>query len=145
MSFASISTIIAVFENIISCTIDLTGFSRRKSSVINAVLIALLSLPCVFGFNLLSSFTPLGTGTTILDLEDFIVSNLLLPIGSIVYLMFCVSRFGWGFKNFRKEANTGKGVKLPKWIRPYMTYILPVIILILFVQGIVSTVMKAIS
>ena len=135
MLFAAASTIIAVFENIISFAMDLTGCSRGKAVAVNVVVIILLSLPCVFGFNLLSGFQPLGAGSTILDLEDFIVSNNLLPLGSLVYLLFCTSRYGWGWKNFRKEANAGTGIKFPKWSRIYVSYILPLIVLFIFVQG----------
>ena len=135
MFFAAASTIIAVFENIISFAMDLTGCSRGKAVAVNLVVIILLSLPCVFGFNLLSGFQPLGAGSTILDLEDFIVSNNLLPLGSLVYLLFCTSRYGWGWKNFRKEANAGTGIKFPKWSRIYVSYILPLIVLFIFVQG----------
>ena len=135
LSFAALTTIIAVFENIISFAMDLTGCSRGKAVAVNLVVIILLSLPCVFGFNLLSGFQPLGAGSTILDLEDFIVSNNLLPLGSLVYLLFCTSRYGWGWKNFRKEANAGTGIKFPKWSRIYVSYILPLIVLFIFVQG----------
>ena len=135
LSCAALTTIIAVFENIISFAMDLTGCSRGKAVAVNLVVIILLSLPCVFGFNLLSGFQPLGAGSTILDLEDFIVSNNLLPLGSLVYLLFCTSRYGWGWKNFRKEANAGTGIKFPKWSRIYVSYILPLIVLFIFVQG----------
>ena len=138
MSFASLSTIIAVFENIVSFGIDLWGWSRKKAVVVNIIVIILLSLPCVFGFNLLSGIQPLGSGSTILDLEDFIVSNNLLPLGSLVYLLFCTRRYGWGWKNFLSEANTGKGIRFPKWIRIYVTFILPLIIIAVFVQGYIS-------
>ena len=135
MSFAALSTVIAVFENILSCFMDLTGLSRKKSAVINAVLMIILSLPCVLGFNVLSGINPLGAGTNIMDLEDFFVSNIFLPIGSLVYLLFCTSRVGWGWKSFTEEANTGKGIKMPNAIRFYVTYILPVIIVIIFLVG----------
>ncbi len=138
MSFAALSTVIAVFENIISFAIDLWGWSRKKAVLINIILIIALSLPCVLGFNLWSSFEPLGAGSNIMDLEDFIVSNNLLPLGSLVYLFFCVSRYGWGWDNFMLEVNSGKGMKFPKWIRGYVTYVLPIIVLFLFVQGYVS-------
>ena len=138
MLFAAASTIIAVFENIISFAIDLTGCSRKKAVVINLFVIIILSLPCILGFNVLSGFTPFGAGSNVLDLEDFIVSNNLLPLGSLVYLLFCTSRYGWGFKKFTDEANTGKGVKFPKWARIYVSYILPLIVLFIFVQGYVS-------
>lgn len=135
MSFAALSTIIAVFENIVSFGMDLWGWSRKKTVVVNIFLVILLSLPCVLGFNLLSGFAPLGAGTNVLDLEDFIVSNNLLPLGSLVYLLFCTHKCGWGWKNFIAEADTGKGVKFPKWIRFYVSFILPLIVLFIFVQG----------
>lgn len=135
MTFAAFSTILAVFENIISCGMDLFHWSRKKSCLINLVAIILLSLPCVFGYNLWSAIQPLGEGSTILDLEDFLVSNVILPIGSLCYLLFCVTRFGWGFDKYFKEANTGEGLKLPRWIRVYVTYILPVLLIFLILQG----------
>lgn len=136
MSFAAFSTVLAVFENIISCGMDLTGCSRRKSAFVNLVLMFLLSLPCVLGYNLWSSITPFGANSTIMDLEDFLVSNILLPLGSLIYLLFCVTRYGWGWENFTKEANTGKGLKIVSWMRFYLTYILPFIVIIIFVLGI---------
>ena len=135
MTFAAQSTIIAVFENIISFSIDLFGTSRKKAVLINGIAIILLSLPCVFGFNIWSGFQPLGAGSTIQDLEDFIVSNNLLPLGSMVYLLFCTSRYGWGWKNFLAEADTGKGIKFPAWARVYVSYILPLIVLFIFIMG----------
>ena len=135
MTFAAQSTIIAVFENIISFSIDLFGTSRKKAVLINGIAIILLSLPCVFGFNIWSGFQPMGAGSTIQDLEDFIVSNNLLPLGSMVYLLFCTSRYGWGWKNFLAEADTGKGVKFPAWARVYVSYILPLIVLFIFIMG----------
>lgn len=135
MTFAAQSTIIAVFENIISFSMDLFGTSRKKTVLINGIAIILLSLPCVFGFNIWSGFQPLGAGSTIQDLEDFIVSNNLLPLGSMVYLLFCTSRYGWGWKNFLAEADTGKGVKFPAWARVYASYILPLIVLFIFIMG----------
>ena len=135
MIFAAASTIIAVFENIISFAIDLTGCSRQKAVIMNMIVIIVLSLPCVLGFNLWSGFQPLGAGSTVLDLEDFIVSNNLLPLGSLVYLLFCTSRYGWGWKSFLKEADTGNGIHFPKWSRIYVSFILPLIVLFIFVQG----------
>ena len=135
MTFAAQSTIIAVFENIISFFMDLFGTSRKKTVLINGIAIILLSLPCVFGFNIWSGFQPMGAGSTIQDLEDFIVSNNLLPLGSMVYLLFCTSRYGWGWKNFLAEADTGKGVKFPAWARVYVSYILPLIVLFIFIMG----------
>ncbi len=137
MTFAAFSTILAVFENIISCGMDLFHWSRKKSCMVNLVALIVLSLPCVFGYNLWSAIQPLGEGSTILDLEDFLVSNLILPIGSLCYLLFCVTRYGWGFDRYMKEANTGEGLKIPGWIRIYVTYILPVLIIFLIIQGII--------
>ncbi len=138
MSFAALSTVVAVFENIISFAMDLLGWSRKKAVWINFVAIIVLSLPCVFGFNLLSGIQPLGAGSNIMDLEDFIVSNNLLPLGSLVYLFFCVTRYGWGWDNFMQEVNAGKGMKFPRWIRVYVTYILPIAVLLLFAHGYIS-------
>ena len=135
MSFAAFSTILAVFENIISCGMELTGWSRKKSSLVNAIAIILLSLPCVLGYNVWSWSGFEVFGGAVLDFEDFLVSNLLLPLGSLVYLLFCVSKRGWGWKNFTEEANTGKGLKIQKWMRGYITYILPLIILFIFFFG----------
>ena len=135
MSFAAISTVIAVFENILACSMDLWGWSRKKAVAMNLVGIALLSVPCVLGFNVLSGVQPLGTDTRIMDLEDFIVSNNLLPLGSLVYLAFCVSRHGWGWDNFLAEANTGKGLRFPKWLRRYMTWVLPAIVVVIYIKG----------
>ncbi len=135
MSFAAFSTIIAVFENIISCGMDLFCWSRKKSCLINLIALTLLSLPCVFGFNIWSDFQPLGDGSTVLDLEDFVVSNVILSIGALVYLLFCVTRYGWGFDNYLKEANTGDGMKVPKGIRVYVTYVLPVLLIFLILKG----------
>ncbi len=135
MSFAAFTTIIAVFENIISFAIDLTGCGRKKAVLVNLVVIIVLSMPCVLGFNILSGFAPFGEGSTIMDLEDFIVSNNLLPIGSLIYLFFCVAKCGWGFDNFIKEANTGKGLKFPRAIRFYCKWILPIIVAVIFIMG----------
>lgn len=132
MSFAAFSTILAVFENIISCGMELTGWSRKKSSFINAIAIILLSVPCVLGYNLWSSDIFAVFGGAVLDFEDFLVSNLFLPLGSLVYLLFCTSRYGWGWKNFTTEANTGKGLKIQNWMRGYISYILPLIVLFIF-------------
>lgn len=137
MTFAAFSTVIAVFENIISCSTDLFGWSRKKCCLINGIVMFFLSLPCVLGFNVWSNFQPLGPGTGVLDLEDFVVSNLILPIGSLIYVLFCVTRYGWGWDNFVKEANEGTGLKVAQWMRPYMTFVLPVIILILLILGLI--------
>lgn len=137
MSFASLSTVIAVFENIIACTMELLNIERKKAVIINFVLITLLSLPCALGFNVLSNIQPLGAGSTILDLEDFIVSQLLLPLVSLVYLLFCTSKYGWGFENYQKEANIGQGMKVPNWMKFYVTIILPIVVIFVFVNGII--------
>lgn len=135
MSFAAISTVVAVFQNIVSFATDLTGCSVKRAVVVNLFAVIALSMPCVLGFNLWSSFTPFGPGSNVLDLEDFIVSNNLLPLGSLVYLLFCTSRYGWGFKNFLSEANAGAGIKFPAWARVYVSYVIPVVILFIFIQG----------
>ena len=135
MTFAAFSTILAVFENIVSCGMDLFHWSRKKSCMINWVALIVLSLPCVFGYNIWSAIQPLGEGSTILDLEDFAVSNVILPIGSLCYLLFCVTRYGWGFEQYQKEANMGDGLKIPKGIRFYVTYILPILLILLILQG----------
>lgn len=135
MSFAAFSTIIAVFQNIISFATDLTGCSVKKAVVYNLIAIIILSVPCVLGFNLWSGFQPLGAGSTVLDLEDFILSNNLLPVGSMIYLLFCTSRYGWGFEKFMEEANEGEGIRFPVWARVYVSYVLPLIVLGICIQG----------
>lgn len=139
MTFAAFSTVIALFENILTCCVEKFNITRKKAVLINIVIISVLSMPCVFGFNILSSLHPLGGESTILDFEDFLVSNLILPAGSLMYLFFCISKRGWGFDNYLKEANTGVGPKIPRWIKPYYKYVMPIIMLILLVQGIVNT------
>ena len=136
MTFACFSTIIAVFENIISFWIDMFGISRKKSVLINTIIILIASLPCVFGFNIWSGFQIFGQD--VLGMEDFLVSNILLPVGSLVYLLFCVTKFGWGFDNYLDECNTGKGIKFSKALKPYFKYVLPVLVLILIVQGFIK-------
>ena len=138
MTFAAMSTVLAVFENIIACCMDAFHWTRKKACAINCVAMFLLSLPCALGFNVLSGIQPLGEGTGFLDLEDFIVSNLLLPLGSLIFVLFVTNRKGWGWKNFLEEANTGKGIKTPNWLRGYMTYVLPIIILAVFIIGLIS-------
>ena len=137
MTFAALSTVLAVFENIMAMTIDLFGWDRKQTCLINGILLFVLSLPCVLGFNVLSSIEPLGAGTGIMDLEDFLVSNLLLPIGSLIYVLFCTTRYGWGWKNFLAEANQGKGAKMPNALRLYCAYVLPVIIIVILVMGLI--------
>ena len=135
MSFASLSTVIAVFENIISYSMDRKGWSRGKAVIVNMVAMILLSLPAVFGFNILSGIQPLGAGTNIMDLEDFIVSNNILPLGSVVFVMFCVSKYGWGWKNFIKEADTGEGLKFPANVQKYMLYVISAIVVVIYLKG----------
>ena len=135
LSFAALSTVIAVFENIVAFGMDLWGWSRKKAVLVNFFAILVLSLPCVLGYNVLSGFMPFGEGSAVLDLEDFLVSNTILPLGSLVYLLFCTSRYGWGWKNFVAEADEGKGIRFPKWARVYVSYILPLIVLFIFLMG----------
>lgn len=136
MTFASFSTIIAVFENIMSFCMDTFGWSRNKTALINCVIILIASLPCVLGYNVWSDLHLIG-GRDVLDSEDFIVSNLLLPIGSLIYLLFCVTKFGWGFDRYIEEANTGSGLKMARWLKPYFQFVLPLLILIILIQGLV--------
>ncbi len=139
MIAAAVSTVIAVFENIISFGMELRGWRRKKSCLINAIALIVLSLPCALGFNLLSGIQPLGAGSTILDFEDFIISNNILPLGSLVYVLFCTnSKSGWGWKNFTEEANLGQGMKLPYWIGIYCKYMMPIILLFFWLWGIIT-------
>lgn len=138
MTFAALSTVFAVFENILACCMDLFGWSRKKACVINCIALILLSLPCALGFNVLSGIHPLGGSTNLMDLEDFLVSNLLLPLGSVLFILFATSKQGWGWKNFMEEANAGKGLKVKNWMRGYITYVLPVIMMVIFVIGLIS-------
>ena len=135
MAFAAMSTVLAVFENIICCGMELTGCSRKKSSLVNLVLIILLSMPCVLGYNLWTWDGFAVFGGAVLDVEDFLVSNLFLPLGSLVYLLFCVIRYGWGWQNYKKEVNTGEGLKVQDWMRGYLTYVLPLIVVFIFAFG----------
>ena len=135
MAFAAMSTVLAVFENIICCGMELTGCSRKKSSLVNLVLIILLSMPCVLGYNLWAWDGFAVFGGAVLDVEDFLVSNLFLPLGSLVYLLFCVTHYGWGWQNYKKEVNTGKGLKVQDWMRGYLTYVLPLIVVFIFAFG----------
>lgn len=141
MSFAALSTVLAVFECIIANTMDLWGLSRKKACLINGILLFLLSVPCCLGFNILSGFQPLGAGSTILDLEDTVVSNFILPLGSLVFILFCVTKKGWGWDNFVNEANTGKGLKIKRFMKGYMTYVLPVLVMFVFIMGLVGLIM----
>jgi NSS family neurotransmitter:Na+ symporter len=135
MVFAALSTIVAVFENIVAFGIDLGGWSRKKSVLINVIALPLLSLPCALGFNLWSGFQPFGDGSGILDLEDFIVSNNLLPLGSMIYLFFCTRKAGWGWENFLAEVNEGHGLKFPAKLFVYYKYVLPIIVFVVFIAG----------
>ena len=135
MSFAAFSTVLAVFENIMAMCMDAFGWSRTKAGIINIFLLLILSLPCALGFNVLSGIQPLGEGSSFLDLEDYIVSNFLLPLGALVFVLFCTRRSGWGWENFRNEADQGEGLKVQDWMRPYITWVLPVLIIVVFVMG----------
>ncbi len=135
LSFAALSTIFAVFENILSCTMDLFHWSRKKACLVNAIVLIVLSLPCVLGFSVWEDIRI--AGKNIMDMEDFLVSNLLLPIGSLLFVLFCTTRYGWGWDKFVAEANEGKGLKVAKWMRPYVTFVLPIIILIILVVGLI--------
>ena len=136
MSFAALTTLITVFENILSYWMDIRKMTRRNAILLNIAIFAVGTLPCIFGFNIWSGIHPLGGSSGIMDFEDFLVSNLLLPLGSLVMIIFCTSRYGWGWKNFIEEADKGAGMKFPKWLRLYVAYILPIIILYVTVQGI---------
>lgn len=135
MSAASLTTVIAVLENIIAFFMDGYGWSRKKATVVNFFVLTLLTLPCILGFNVWSGFEPFGKGSCVLDLEDFIISNNILPLGSFLFMLFCCHRYGWGWNGFIKEADTGKGMKFPKILRFYLTWILPVIFLFIFAEG----------
>lgn len=134
MTFASFSTVTAVFENLLASCMDNFGWSRKKAVLINCIFMLIASMPCLLGYNVLSDVHLIG-GRDILDSEDFIVSNLLLPLGSLVYLLFCVTKWGWGFDNYLAEANTGKGLKMPKGLKYYFQFVLPILILVILVQG----------
>ena len=142
MAFAALSTVIAVFENIISYSIDVWGMSRRASSALHFVGLWLCSLPCALGFNVWADFQPLGKGTSVLDLEDFLISNNLLFVGTLMFLFFCCTRWGWGWKNFLAEANKGEGLRFPHWLKGYLTYVLPCLIILVFVMGYVERLSK---
>ncbi len=137
MTFASFSTVMAVFENLISFCVDMFGLERKKAVFINGAIVLIASLPCVFGYNIWSNLHLIG-GRDVLDSEDFIVSNLLLPIGSLIYLLFCVTRFGWGFDRYMEECNQGEGLKFSKKLKPYFQFVLPVLIILIIVQGLIE-------
>lgn len=138
MIFAAFSTIIAVFENILACVRELTNWGRIKACIICGIAILILSAPCALGFNLWADFVPFASGSSVLDLEDFLVSNVCLPLGALCFVLFCVTKKGWGFDNFLAEANVGQGLKVKKWMKPYLTFVLPVIIIVVFVVGILT-------
>ena len=137
LTFAAFSTVLAVFENIVCCVSELTGWSRKKTCFVSCIGIFLLSLPCLLGYNVWSHILPIA-GHDILDSEDFLVSNIMLPLGSLIFILFCTTRYGWGWEKFMKEANEGTGLKVAKWMRPYMTYVLPVIVFVIFVVGLIG-------
>lgn len=134
MTFASFSTVTAVFENLIACAMDNFGWSRKKSVLINLAAVFILSIPCVLGYNVLSGVHFIGN-RDVLDSEDFLVSNILLPGGALVYLLFCVTKYGWGFDNYIAEVNKGSGLKMPRWIKPYLQFVLPLLILVILIRG----------
>ena len=134
MTFASFTTVISVFENLIANCIDMFGFSRKKAVIANCVFLLLASMPCLLGYNVLSGVHLIG-GRDVLDTEDFLVSNLLLPLGSLVYLLFCTTRWGWGFDNYLAEANAGEGLKLSAKLKPFFQFVLPALILLIFISG----------
>jgi len=136
LTFAAFSTVLAVYENIISCVMDISGLARKKVCLICSIAMFVLTLPCILGFNVLSDVNIMGKG--IMDMEDYAVSNLMLPLGSLCFAMFCVLRYGWGWDKFVEEANQGKGLKVQKWMRPYMTFVLPIIIIVIFLGGILK-------
>ena len=138
MSFAALSTVIAVFENIISYTADVWGIPRRRGTVLHMIVLWLLSLPCALGFNLLADFQPLGAGSSVLDLEDFLISNNILPLGGLIFLLFCTMRRAWGWDNFLAEVDQGEGLKFPRWLRGYLTWVLPCLIVFVLAMGYVD-------
>ena len=137
MTFAALSTVLAVFENILAMLRDLTGWTRKKAGVFGVISMFILSLPCALGFNVWKGFQPMGEGTGFMDLEDFLVSNLMLPVGALIYIIFCTQRFGWGWDAFVTEANSGRGMKIPAWFKPVCTWILPVLVAVIIVMGLV--------
>ncbi len=137
MTFAALSTVLAVFENILAMLRDLTGWTRKRAGVFGVISMFILSLPCALGFNVWKGFQPMGEGTGFMDLEDFLVSNLMLPAGALIYIIFCTQRFGWGWDAFVTEANSGRGMKIPAWFKPICTWILPVLVAVIIVMGLV--------
>ena len=137
MTFAAFSTVLAVFENIMAMCMDLFGWSRTKTGLVNIVLVFILSLPCSLGFNKLQWIHPMGGESTFLDLEDYIVSNFLLPLGALVFVLFCTRKAGWGWESFKREADEGDGLKVQEWMRFYITWILPLLIIFVFIMGLI--------
>ena len=137
MTFAAFSTVLAVFENIMAMCMDQFGWSRKQSGLYNTFILTILSLPCALGFNVLSFIQPLGEGSSVLDFEDLIVSNYMLPIGAFLFVLFCTQRYGWGWDKFVEEADQGNGMKVMQWMRPYTTYVLPLIVILVFILGII--------
>ena len=138
MTCAAFSTVSTVFECISACTMDMPGWTRKKTCLISGIIMFVLSLPCLLGFNVLAGFQPLGEGSTVLDLEDFLLSNILLPIGATIFILFCTTKKGWGWDNFVREANSGKGFKIHPWMRGYISYVLPAIVMAVFVIGLIT-------
>ncbi len=137
MTFAAFSTVLAVFENIMAMCMDQFGWSRKQAGLYNTIILTVLSLPCALGFNVLSFIQPLGEGSSVLDFEDLIVSNYMLPIGAFLFVLFCTQRYGWGWDKFVEEADQGSGMKVMQWMRPYTTYVLPLIVILVFILGII--------
>ena len=138
LCFAAFSTVLAVFQSIIACCEDVFGWSKKKACLINCIAMLVLCVPCILGFNVLSGFNPFGAGSTIMDLEDFAVSNVILPLGSLTFTIFCTAKFGWGWRNFTEESNQGKGLKVKNWMIGYFSYVLPAIIFVVFALGMLS-------
>lgn len=136
MTFASFTTVIAVFENLICSCVDNFGWKRKKAVIFNCLFVLIASVPCVLGFNMWSNLHLIGS-RNVLDTEDFLVSALLLPIGSLIYLLFCTTRWGWGFDKYLEEANTGEGIKLSPKLKPFFLFVVPVLILFILVQGLI--------
>ena len=135
MSFAALSTVIAVFENILSMTMETFNWNRKKAVRYNIVGVILLSIPAVLGYNILSGIQPIGAGSTIMDLEDFLVSYNILPLGSLLFVLFCTKKNGWGWENFLQEADTGEGIRFPAFIRHYVHYGVPALIAVIYLKG----------
>lgn len=136
MTFASFTTVIAVFENIMASCMDNFGWSRKKATILNCITVLVTSVPCVLGFSVWSDLK-LIKGGNVLDTEDFIVSNLLLPIGSLIFILFCTIKYGWSFDKYLEEANTGDGMKIKKWVKPYFKYVLPILVLVILINGLI--------